>query len=79
MTVRPFFIGASPITQAQWTAVVMTHSDKTSYALQPFPSFFKGDRLPVESITWNEADEFFIAPDNPGWQGRIGLRVICML
>ena len=57
----------------------MTHSDKTSYALQPFPSFFKGDRLPVESITWNEADEFFIAPDNPGWQGRIGLRVICML
>src|SRR6185312_5502156 len=22
------------------------------------PSFFKGDRLPVESVTWNEADDF---------------------
>jgi len=21
----------------------------------------------------------FIAPDNPGWQGRIGLRVVCAL
>jgi formylglycine-generating enzyme required for sulfatase activity len=53
----PFFIGAGPITHAQWAAVVMNHPDKLSYALQPFPSFFKGDGLPLESITWDEADE----------------------
>ena len=58
VTVKPFFVGASPITQAQWAAVVTARPDKTRYALQPFPSFFKGDGLPVESVTWNEADEF---------------------
>jgi hypothetical protein len=36
----------------------MKSPNKTFYALQPFPSFFKGDGLPVESVTWNEADEF---------------------
>ena len=58
VTVSPFFIGAGPITQAQWAAVATAQPDKTSYGLQPFPSFFKGDGLPVESVTWNEADEF---------------------
>jgi formylglycine-generating enzyme required for sulfatase activity len=58
VTVSPFFIGAGPVTQAQWAAVVMERPDKLSYALQPFPSLFKGDGLPVESVTWNEADEF---------------------
>ena len=58
VTVSSFFIGASPVTQAQWTAVVTKRPDKTSYDLQPFPSFFRGDHLPVESVTWNEADEF---------------------
>ena len=27
--------------------------------LDPKPSFFKGIDLPVESITWNQADEFW--------------------
>lgn len=58
VTMHPFFIGASPVTQAQWAAVATTRTGKTSGALRPFPSFFKGDRLPVESVTWNEADEF---------------------
>jgi formylglycine-generating enzyme required for sulfatase activity len=58
VTVSPFFISAGPVTQGQWAAVVMRRPDKISYALRPFPSFFKGDRLPVESVTWNEADEF---------------------
>ena len=58
VTVKPFFISASPITQAQWAAVATARPDKARYALQPFPSFFKGDVLPVESVTWNEADEF---------------------
>jgi len=58
VTVGAFFIGAGPITQAQWAAVAMARPAKKSFRLDPFPSFFKGDGLPVESVTWNEADEF---------------------
>ena len=58
VTVSPFFMGASPITQAQWAAVVMKRPRTISRALQPFPSFFKGGHLPVESVSWNEANEF---------------------
>jgi formylglycine-generating enzyme required for sulfatase activity len=58
VTMRPFFIGAWPITQAQWLAVTTAHPQKASRALNPFPSFFKGADLPVETISWNEADEF---------------------
>jgi formylglycine-generating enzyme required for sulfatase activity len=53
-----FFIGAFPVTQAQWAAVVTAHPAKFAYGLDPYPSFFKGDDLPVESIAWNQADEF---------------------
>jgi formylglycine-generating enzyme required for sulfatase activity len=58
VTLGPFFIGAWPITQAQWAAVATAHPEKAARALDPFLSFFKGDNLPVESISWNEADEF---------------------
>ena len=46
------------MTQAQWAAVVTMHPAKFAYGLDPYPSFFKGDDLPVESIAWNQADEF---------------------
>ncbi|HTR14844.1 MAG TPA: SUMF1/EgtB/PvdO family nonheme iron enzyme [Roseiarcus sp.] len=55
---NPFFLGASPVTQAQWAAVVMSHPEKIVRGLDPFPALFKGADLPVESIDWNEADEF---------------------
>jgi formylglycine-generating enzyme required for sulfatase activity/FKBP-type peptidyl-prolyl cis-trans isomerase len=43
-----FWLGKYEVTQAQWTTL-MTNN----------PSFCKGDpRLPVESVTWNEANEF---------------------
>jgi formylglycine-generating enzyme required for sulfatase activity len=58
VAVRQFFIGASPVSQAQWAAVVTAHSVKISHGLDPFPSFFKRGDLPVETISWNEADEF---------------------
>jgi formylglycine-generating enzyme required for sulfatase activity len=58
VTLAPFFIYASPITQAQWSAAVMAHPDRIRRNLDPNPSFFKGIDLPVESITWNQADEF---------------------
>jgi len=58
VTVAAFFIGASPVNQAQWAAVVSAHPDRIHVDLDPNPSFFKGIDLPVESITWNQADEF---------------------
>ncbi len=58
VTLGSFFIAAFPIAQAQWAAVAARRPDKTSYGLEAFPSFFKGDDLPVESVTWNEANEF---------------------
>jgi formylglycine-generating enzyme required for sulfatase activity len=58
VTLAHFFIGASPVTQAQWSAVVMAHPGKVHRDLDPSPSFFKGIDLPVESIAWNQADEF---------------------
>ena len=33
-------------------------SRQTSHGLDPFPSSFKGRDLPVETISWYEADEF---------------------
>ena len=53
-----FFVGASPITQAQWAAVVSAHPNRIRQNLDPSPAFFKGIDLPVESITWYEAEEF---------------------
>jgi formylglycine-generating enzyme len=44
---NPFYIGKYEITQEQWKKIMNTN-----------PSFFKGDDLPVESITWNDAQEF---------------------
>jgi len=58
VTFAAFFIGVSPVTQAQWAAVVSAHPDRIHLDLEASPSFFKGVDLPVESITWNQADEF---------------------
>ena len=54
----PFFMSALPITQAQWAAAVLAHPNPIRRNLNPNPSFFKGIDLPVESITWNQAEEF---------------------
>jgi formylglycine-generating enzyme required for sulfatase activity len=58
VTFAAYFIGASPVSQGQWAAVVATHPDRISRNLDPNPSFFKGIDLPVESISWDEAEEF---------------------
>ena len=45
--VRGFFMGVSPITQAQWKAVMGTE-----------PSHFKGKNRPVEQVSWVDCQEF---------------------
>ncbi|MBL7700478.1 MAG: SUMF1/EgtB/PvdO family nonheme iron enzyme [Chitinophagaceae bacterium] len=42
-----FSIGKYEVTQAQWKKVMNTN-----------PSYFKGDSLPVQNISWNGAQEF---------------------
>ncbi|MEA5618408.1 bifunctional serine/threonine-protein kinase/formylglycine-generating enzyme family protein [Cronbergia sp. UHCC 0137] len=56
VTIKPFFMGKFPITQAQWRAVVSL--PKIQQNLNPNPSKFKGANLPVENVSWYEAVEF---------------------
>ena len=44
---RGFWMGRTPVTQAQWGVV-----------LEPNPAEFKGGNRPVETLTWNEARAF---------------------
>jgi formylglycine-generating enzyme required for sulfatase activity len=56
VTVKPFFMGKYTVTQKQWQAVAALPQIKIS--LNPDPSSFKGENLPVEQISWYEAEEF---------------------
>jgi len=54
--IPPFFMGKYPVTQAQWRAVAALK--QVNLELDPDPSHFKGDNLPVEQISWYAAVEF---------------------
>lgn len=47
VTLDSFYIGKYPVTQAQWVAVMGNN-----------PSHFKGDNLPVEKVSWEDAQVF---------------------
>ncbi len=47
VSIQPFYMGRFAVTQAQWQAVMGNN-----------PSNFKGDKRPVEQITWHQAREF---------------------
>jgi len=44
---KPFYMGVALVTQTQWTAVMGS-----------YPSYFRGDELPVESVSWNDVRRF---------------------
>jgi formylglycine-generating enzyme required for sulfatase activity len=46
---KPFYMGKYEVTQAQWKAVMGADNN---------PSQFKGDNLPVETVTWNDTLNF---------------------
>lgn len=56
VTIKPFFMGKYPITQAQWRQVATL--PKVNYDLNPNPSCFKGQDHPVEQVSWDEVVEF---------------------
>lgn len=51
-----FYISKYPITQLQWRKV--SSFPKINRSLKNNPSFYKGDNLPVEKISWLDAQEF---------------------
>ena len=44
---KDFFLGKTEVTQAQWRTIMATD-----------PRFFKGADRPVDSVTWNEIQDF---------------------
>src|SRR6185369_5352120 len=44
---RPFEMGKNEVTQEQWQAVMGNN-----------PSYFKGANLPIETVSWNDVQEF---------------------
>ena len=59
---QPFYLGKYEITQAQWTAIMGEN-----------PSNFKGDNLPVETISWDEVLVFLRRINQ--FEGRLTYRM----
>ena len=60
---RGMFVGISPVTQAQWKAVMGTQ-----------PSRFKGKNRPVEQVSWDDCQEF-CQKLTASWKGRVTVRL----
>ncbi len=58
-----FFMGKFPVTQALWRAVATATNEGVTkshplISLEPSPSYFKGDVLPVEQVSWDDIQAF---------------------
>jgi formylglycine-generating enzyme required for sulfatase activity len=56
VSVPTFYMGKYEVTQAQWRAVASLPKVKSDLITNP--SAFKGDDLPVEQVSWDDAVEF---------------------
>jgi formylglycine-generating enzyme required for sulfatase activity/tRNA A-37 threonylcarbamoyl transferase component Bud32 len=56
ITVPAFYMGKYPVTQAQWERVAGL--SKVERDLELNPSHFQGKNLPVETVSWLDAQEF---------------------
>jgi formylglycine-generating enzyme required for sulfatase activity len=56
VNVSPFLMGKFPVTQAQWR--VVAGYPQVKQTLNTKPSNFRGDNLPVEQVSWDDAVEF---------------------
>jgi formylglycine-generating enzyme required for sulfatase activity len=56
VTVQPFFMSATLVTQAQWQ--VVAGFSQILRPIQSNPSYSKGDDLPVDRVSWEDAEEF---------------------
>ena len=56
VTVPAFFMSKYPITQKQWRVVAAL--PKININLELEPSYFQGDDLPVEGVSWYDTQEF---------------------
>jgi formylglycine-generating enzyme required for sulfatase activity len=56
VTVRAVWMGKFEVTQRQWRAVALM--PRVDRDLNTEPSHFKGDDLPVEQVSWDDAVEF---------------------
>lgn len=56
VTVESFYMGKYEVTQAQWR--IVAGMPKVTRDLNPNPSRFMGDTLPVERVSWQDVMEF---------------------
>ncbi len=56
VTIKSFFLGKYPVTQAQWQAVASL--PQVNRELDANPSRFKGENRPVEQVSWYDVTEF---------------------
>ena len=56
VSVPEFWMGQYPVTQQEWR--IVSGYEKVERDLEPDPSRFKGERRPVERVSWYEAKEF---------------------
>ncbi|REJ48828.1 MAG: TIR domain-containing protein [Microcystis flos-aquae DF17] len=58
VTIKPFFMGKYPITQALWEEIASRTDLEVDLYLDPFKARFDSDRRPVGKVDWYDAIEF---------------------
>ncbi|MEM9928190.1 MAG: formylglycine-generating enzyme family protein [Bacteroidota bacterium] len=60
--IHPFTLAEYPVSQALWQAVyeaaVQAGIDFNAELLRPSPSYFRGPQRPVDTVSWDDAQEF---------------------